>query len=180
MNLNITAIPHIISKQKTVTTSTVQGSSSSSSSTVTRTFITSSTTYHSQSTSNHFGASETLENPTVCETIKRMDQLSIKQPSEKISSSKEDRISLKKSDTASSSTVPSSTIENHDKFQLDCLNAHNDYRRKHGVGPLKLSPTLSNFAQNWANVCIFFIYSFARTVMNFLSTDNCKEKTIAT
>ncbi len=79
-----------------------------------------------------------------------MEQLSINnQPANKIVPSKKDNsFTVKKSNAV----PPQSTVENHDKFQMDCLNAHNDYRRKHGVGPLKLNPTLSEFAQSWANV----------------------------
>lgn len=150
-----------------MTTRTVQGSSSSS--TVTRSFTTSSTTYHSQSSSNHFSATEQSENPTVFEAIKRLDKLSIEQSPKKHIPIKDDKFSLKKSET-----VPSSTVHKIEKFQLDCLNAHNDYRRKHGVGPMKLSPALSNFAQTWANVSLLAIYSFPQTVMCFSSTDNSK------
>ncbi|XP_035684238.1 uncharacterized protein LOC118421183 [Branchiostoma floridae] len=36
------------------------------------------------------------------------------------------------------------------EFEKDCLAAHNDYRAKHGVSPLKLSKSLTKHAQKWA------------------------------
>lgn len=171
-------IPHVISQQKTVTTSTVKGSSSSTSSTVTRTCITSSTTFHSESSSSRFETSEKPENVTVRETIKRLDQLSIKEPSKRIISRKDDNALLAKSKSGTPSALTQlpvdSTVNSIEKFQLDCLEAHNDYRRKHGVGPLKLSPALSNFAQNWANVSLSSIYSFTQNFTHLSFADHCK------
>ena len=37
------------------------------------------------------------------------------------------------------------------EFEKDCLNAHNEYRAKHGVPPLKWSAELAADAQIWAN-----------------------------
>ena len=36
------------------------------------------------------------------------------------------------------------------KFQKDCLDAHNEYRRDHGAPPLKWSSKLANDADKWA------------------------------
>jgi uncharacterized protein YkwD len=36
-------------------------------------------------------------------------------------------------------------------FQTDCLTAHNEYRKRHGVPPLKLDKEICKVAQNWAN-----------------------------
>jgi glioma pathogenesis-related protein 2 len=36
------------------------------------------------------------------------------------------------------------------KFLKDHLNAHNEYRAQHGCPPLKLSHSLSKYAQEWA------------------------------
>lgn len=36
-------------------------------------------------------------------------------------------------------------------FQEECLKAHNEYRKKHGVPPLKLNKDICRVAQNWAN-----------------------------
>lgn len=36
-------------------------------------------------------------------------------------------------------------------FAADCTRAHNEYRRKHGVSDLKLSPKLCQLAQEWAD-----------------------------
>ncbi|KAG4067484.1 hypothetical protein HA402_002761 [Bradysia odoriphaga] len=132
---------------KTVTTNTVEGSSSSSSSsTVTRSFFTTSTTYHSSS--NSVQTLKCTENAAVRDAIKRIDQLSIVQPSDKVIFRKDEHCPSKR---ITSEELLATKSNESDKFHLDCLNAHNDYRRRHGVGPLKLSPTLSNFAQNWAN-----------------------------
>lgn len=38
------------------------------------------------------------------------------------------------------------------EFQTECLNAHNDYRQKHGVPPLELSEKICEVAQKWADV----------------------------
>lgn len=146
-----------------MTTSTVQGSSFSSSSSVTRTFTTtSSTTFHSQSSSsNHFHDLHTNDGHNVLEAVRRIDKLSINRPEAKSISRKDDKlpikfdkvsVPLKNVEPVVVVAAPNSTAQNIDKFRLDCLNAHNDYRRKHGVEPLKLNSTLSNFAQNWANV----------------------------
>lgn len=42
--------------------------------------------------------------------------------------------------------------EKGDKFEEDCLNAHNEYRRKHGVPPLVLSKKLNKYAEEWAKI----------------------------
>ena len=36
-------------------------------------------------------------------------------------------------------------------FEKDCLKAHNEYRAKHGVPPLKWNAELAADAQEWAN-----------------------------
>ena len=36
-------------------------------------------------------------------------------------------------------------------FEKDCLKAHNEYRAKHSVPPLKWSAELAADAQKWAN-----------------------------
>ena len=38
-----------------------------------------------------------------------------------------------------------------DAFSQDCLDAHNNYRAKHGVPPLMWSHELAEGAQNWAD-----------------------------
>lgn len=37
------------------------------------------------------------------------------------------------------------------EFQVDCLEAHNDYRVRHGAPRLDLDKGLCSFAQDWAN-----------------------------
>ncbi|KAK4872975.1 hypothetical protein RN001_015004 [Aquatica leii] len=39
-------------------------------------------------------------------------------------------------------------------FQMQCLEAHNEYRQKHGVAPLKLNKDMCAVSQSWANVLI--------------------------
>lgn len=51
---------------------------------------------------------------------------------------------------SSSSSSSSSDSSDEEDFAEDCLKAHNNYRKKHGVPPLKLSKDLSKFAENWA------------------------------
>lgn len=36
-------------------------------------------------------------------------------------------------------------------FQNECLLAHNEYRKKHGVPPLKLNRDMCKVSQDWAN-----------------------------
>lgn len=43
-----------------------------------------------------------------------------------------------------------STSISGDKFEEECLRAHNDYRRKHGVPPLELNKKLCKYAEDWA------------------------------
>lgn len=47
------------------------------------------------------------------------------------------------------SSLPSS--EEPSSFASDCLKAHNDKRKLHGVPHLKLSAKLNAYAENWAN-----------------------------
>lgn len=39
-------------------------------------------------------------------------------------------------------------------FQNECLQAHNEFRKKHGVPPLRLSREMCRFSQEWANSLI--------------------------
>lgn len=39
-------------------------------------------------------------------------------------------------------------------FQNECLHAHNEHRKKHGVPPLKLNREICRFSQEWANYLI--------------------------
>lgn len=40
-------------------------------------------------------------------------------------------------------------------FQSEILKAHNMYRAKHGVSPLRWSSTLATYAKNHANKCVW-------------------------
>lgn len=48
---------------------------------------------------------------------------------------------------------PNVKKKSHEKmdFQSECLKAHNEYRRKHGVPPLKLDKEICKFSQQWAD-----------------------------
>lgn len=37
-------------------------------------------------------------------------------------------------------------------FEQECLKAHNEYRKQHGVQPLKLNKKLCKYAEEWAKV----------------------------
>lgn len=43
-----------------------------------------------------------------------------------------------------------STSVTGEKFEDECLRAHNEYRRKHGVPPLELNKKLCKYAEEWA------------------------------
>lgn len=58
---------------------------------------------------------------------------------------------LSTSSLASRSVVPMPTSSSVATFAADCSRAHNEYRRKHGVPDLKLSPKLCQYAQEWAD-----------------------------
>lgn len=46
--------------------------------------------------------------------------------------------------------LKSTSISSSENFDEDFLDAHNEYRRKHGVPPLTLSKKLSKYAEEWA------------------------------
>lgn len=50
----------------------------------------------------------------------------------------------------SSSSSESESSSDEEDFAEDCLKAHNNYRKKHGVPPLKLSKKLNKVAKEWA------------------------------
>lgn len=52
---------------------------------------------------------------------------------------------------ADSSSSSSSEDESEDKFEEAALEAHNEYRKKHGVAALKLDKKLCSYAQEWAD-----------------------------
>ncbi|CAG9816159.1 unnamed protein product [Phaedon cochleariae] len=54
--------------------------------------------------------------------------------------------------TEKSSRKPSVKKKNPKmEFQNECLKAHNEYRKKHGVPPLKLNRDMCKVSQDWAN-----------------------------
>jgi len=53
--------------------------------------------------------------------------------------------------TSSSSSEDENEENAEAKFQDQALKAHNEYRDKHGVAPLKLDKKLCSYAQEWAN-----------------------------
>ncbi|XP_066964273.1 uncharacterized protein [Macrobrachium rosenbergii] len=55
-----------------------------------------------------------------------------------------------KATAKSSSSSSSSDSSEEGDFAEECLKAHNNYRKKHGVPPLKLNKDLSKFAKEWA------------------------------
>lgn len=68
---------------------------------------------------------------------------------------------LKKSPIHSLESVKSALSERGvTQFQIDCCNAHNDYRCIHGSPPIKLDNEICNFAQEWANVSLCLLLPF--------------------
>lgn len=50
------------------------------------------------------------------------------------------------------STTPSQGYgEDYGHFEIECLKAHNEYRKLHGAEPLKLTPKLCKYSVEWAN-----------------------------
>lgn len=47
----------------------------------------------------------------------------------------------------------SASTSTYSEFETSCLKAHNEFRARHGVPPLKLSRKLSRFSDEWAKVC---------------------------
>ncbi|XP_053664472.1 uncharacterized protein LOC128713635 [Anopheles marshallii] len=70
-----------------------------------------------------------------------------KSPSKVLSTS-----SLRPSYGGSQSSLRGSTPSLYTEFERECLKAHNEYRARHGVLPLKLSKRLCRFAEEWAKV----------------------------
>ncbi|XP_071539963.1 uncharacterized protein [Panulirus ornatus] len=64
------------------------------------------------------------------------------------SSGKTSLLSSKSRKSSSSSDSEASSGE--EDFADDCVKAHNDYRKKHGAPPLKLSKKLNKYAKEWA------------------------------
>uniref|UniRef100_A0A2M3ZF87 Putative scp-like extracellular protein n=1 Tax=Anopheles braziliensis TaxID=58242 RepID=A0A2M3ZF87_9DIPT len=52
--------------------------------------------------------------------------------------------------SGSQSSLRSSSL--YGEFERECLKAHNEYRTRHGVLPLKLSKRLCRYAEEWAKV----------------------------
>lgn len=70
----------------------------------------------------------------------------------------EDRLSKSPSSLRNSPSLRQSTPSPinrrsiYSEFELECLRAHNEYRAKHGVPPLKLSKKLCRHAEEWAKI----------------------------
>lgn len=52
----------------------------------------------------------------------------------------------------SPSPVPKKITNGFSDFEKDCLRAHNDFRAKHRVSPLKINKKLCRNAEEWAKV----------------------------
>lgn len=81
---------------------------------------------------------ETDEVPTITRTVTRSPQKTAN-----VSSPIKSNVSPQKSPS-------SSTIQSSGNFAEDSLQWHNHYRSIHGVPPLKLSPELCRYAEEWA------------------------------
>lgn len=53
-----------------------------------------------------------------------------------------------------SQSLSSTRATGYTEFEKACLKAHNEYRTKHAVPPLKLSKRLCRFSEEWAKVRI--------------------------
>lgn len=65
----------------------------------------------------------------------------------------EDRLTKSTSNLRHSTPSPICTKRSqYNEFELDCLRAHNEYRLRHGVSPLKLNKKLCRYAEEWAKI----------------------------
>lgn len=101
-------------------------------------------TYKGHKPDRTFVTHQTLENPSkvpsICSSVNNdLQNLSL-------STSRDNLKPLPKSKS------PSPVSSQFTEFQRDCLDAHNEYRAKHGVAPLKLSKNLCKFAEEWAKI----------------------------
>lgn len=55
-----------------------------------------------------------------------------------------------------SQSLSSARSTGFSEFEKACLKAHNEYRAKHAVPPLKLSKRLCRFSEEWAKVRGYF------------------------
>uniref|UniRef100_A0A182MN72 SCP domain-containing protein n=1 Tax=Anopheles culicifacies TaxID=139723 RepID=A0A182MN72_9DIPT len=60
--------------------------------------------------------------------------------------------SLRPGCAGSQSSLRGSIPSLYTEFERECLKAHNEYRTRHGVLPLKLSKRLCRYAEEWAKV----------------------------
>lgn len=101
-------------------------------------------TYKGHKPDRTYVSHQTLENPSaapsICSSIHNdMQNLSISQENGK-------------PPIKAKSKSPSPVSSTYTTFQRDCLDAHNEYRAKHGVAPLKLNRHLCKFAEEWAKI----------------------------
>lgn len=62
-----------------------------------------------------------------------------------------------------SQSLSSTRSTGFSEFEKSCLKAHNEYRAKHAVPPLKLNKRLCRFSEEWAKVMnsfLFFLLNF--------------------
>ncbi|XP_071443372.1 uncharacterized protein [Hetaerina americana] len=62
----------------------------------------------------------------------------------------ESKLSWLKPKPKGEQSVDSEGSHEEDSFEQECLRAHNEYRQKHGVPPLKLNKKICKFSEEWA------------------------------
>ncbi|PSN37032.1 hypothetical protein C0J52_17650 [Blattella germanica] len=93
------------------------------------------------------GPSRVIENGTEkCKPKSRSPSLSPDRPSSAAKQKSENKLSVSKT----KSKVENDTTGAEGDFTADCLKAHNEYREKHGVSPLKLNRKLCKYSEEWA------------------------------
>lgn len=110
---------------------------------------------------------ETTENPAqiakICSSISEMQNLAIRsnspppnqlQTQSQSSSPPPSTATTSITNKSLKSKSPSPTLRKSvfSKFELECLEAHNEYRTKHCVPRLKLNKKLCRFAEEWAKI----------------------------
>lgn len=103
--------------------------------------------------------SEAQKSPCVQKILSRAEKVADNEANE--SDKKTTKVSTPRMTTRrpqSSPTKRSVSSSTYSEFEKACLKAHNEYRAKHCVAPLKLNRKLCRFADEWAKVSAILLW----------------------